>query len=190
MITMRETKLQGVVELVPTRHGDERGFLSETYNAAELARYGIATRFIQDNHSLSRKTGVIRGLHYQVPPFAQAKLVRVTRGRVLDVAVDIRKGSPTYAQWVALELSADKWNQLFIPEGFAHGFATLEPDSELLYKVSSQYSREHDRAIRFDDPQIGVDWQVADMQPIISQRDATAPVLADAENPFEYRAET
>ncbi|MEL6201169.1 MAG: dTDP-4-dehydrorhamnose 3,5-epimerase [Pseudomonadota bacterium] len=188
MITVTETSLPGVVEIVPQRFGDERGFFSETFNPRSLAEHGISIDIVQDNHSMSRAVGVLRGLHYQLPPFEQAKLVRVTRGSVYDVAVDIRKGSPTYGKWVGLELSADKWNQLLVPAGFAHGFITLEPDTEMMYKVSSFYSREHDRAIRFDDPSIGVDWPMDASQVIVSEKDANAPLLADADNTFHYES--
>ena len=171
----------GVLEVRPPRFADERGFFSETWSEAAFRDAGIATVFVQDNHSLSRHTGVLRGLHYQVPPFAQEKLVRVTRGAVFDVAVDIRKGSPTFGQWVAARLSADEWNQILVPRGFAHGFLTLEPDTEVQYKVSAPYSRDHDRAIRFDDPAIGIDWPLPSAELVLSERDRAAPMLADAE---------
>lgn len=186
MIDVRKTALPGVLELVPDRFGDDRGFFSETYKSSVLAEQGVEIDFMQDNHSLSREVGVLRGLHYQLPPFAQDKLVRVTRGRVLDVAVDIRKGSPNYGKWVSVELSAKDWNQLLVPKGFAHGFLTLEPDTEFLYKVSAPYSREHDRGIRFDDPQIGVDWQSDHSGFILSDKDRNAPLLADADNTFTF----
>ena len=186
MIEVRKTALPGVLELVPDRFGDDRGFFSETYKSSVLAEQGIEIDFMQDNHSLSREVGVLRGLHYQLPPFAQDKLVRVTRGKVLDVAVDIRKGSPNYGKWVSVELSAKDWNQLLVPKGFAHGFLTLEPDTEFLYKVSAPYSREHDRGIRFDDPQIGVDWQSDHSGFNLSDKDHNAPLLADADNTFTF----
>ncbi|MEO1701400.1 MAG: dTDP-4-dehydrorhamnose 3,5-epimerase [Pseudomonadota bacterium] len=186
MVAVTPTQLPGVYEIVPKRFEDERGFFSETFNPRALAEHGISIDVVQDNHSLSRAVGVLRGLHYQLPPFAQDKLVRVTRGRVFDVAVDIRKGSPHFGQWVGVELSADKWNQLLVPAGFAHGFVTLEPDSEMIYKVSAFYSREHDRAIRFDDPTIGVDWQIDVSTVVISEKDLSAPLLADADNTFQY----
>lgn len=175
-----------LIEVIPDRHGDERGFFSETYNKAVWSAGGIAVDFIQDNHSLSRETGTLRGLHFQTPPMAQAKLVRVSRGRAFDVAVDIRSGSPSYRQWVGIELSADKGNQLFIPAGFAHGFLTLEPDTEFLYKVTAPYSRPHDRSVRFDDPDIAIDWPVPVNPDGLSQKDRDAGRLADTETGFFY----
>ena len=176
--------LEGVVEIIPKRFGDARGFFSETYNEAVLEAHGITARFCQDSHSYSKEKGVLRGLHYQLPPFAQDKLVQVTRGSVLDVVVDIRKGSPTYAQWVSVVLSADKGNQLFVPKGFAHGFVTLKPDTEFVYKVSAFYAPNHDRAIRFDDPEIGIEWPDDPSYFIISDKDRHAPLLTDADNSF------
>jgi dTDP-4-dehydrorhamnose 3,5-epimerase len=181
MVEVRPTALQGVVEILPRKLGDERGFFSETYNARAFSECGVDAAFVQDNHSLSGSAGVLRGLHYQLPPKAQAKLVRVVRGRIYDVAVDIRKGSPTFANWVAVELSAEKWNQLFVPAGFAHGFVTLEPDTEVLYKVTDYYSPEHDRSIRFDDPEIGIEWPLGGGEPQLSARDRAAPLLAGAD---------
>jgi dTDP-4-dehydrorhamnose 3,5-epimerase len=172
--------LEGVFEIRPQRHLDERGFFSEVWRADLLAEAGIRTRFVQDNHSYSRSRGVLRGLHYQLAPSAQAKLVRVTRGSIFDVAVDIRRASPTFGQWVGLVVSAMEWNQILIPEGFAHGFVTLEPDCEVLYKASAPYDRARDRAIRFDDPQIGIDWPVDAQALVISEKDAAAPFLRDA----------
>ena len=137
--------------------------------------------FVQDNHSLSRKAGVLRGLHYQLPPFAQDKLVRVISGAILDVAVDIRKSSPTFGRWLALEVSAKRWNQILVPKGFAHGFVTLVPDTEVIYKVTERYAPECDRSIRFDDPAIGIDWRVSAADVTLSDKDRNAPLLADAE---------
>lgn len=184
---VRRTKLDGVVEITPQRHGDDRGFFSEVYNAGALAEHGIVVDFCQDNHSLSRQKGVLRGLHYQTDPFAQDKLVRVSRGAVFDVAVDIRQGSPTYGQWESVILTAQKGNQLFVPRGFAHGFLTLEPDTEFLYKVSNYYARECDRVIRFDDPSINVDWPGDRADFILSQKDRDAPPLGQADNSFFYQ---
>lgn len=186
MVEVRATALDGVLEIVPRRFDDERGFFSETFNAKALAAHGIEVDFVQDNHSLSRQAGVLRGLHYQQPPFAQDKLVRVTRGSVFDVAVDIRKGSPTFGRWIGLTLSADKWNQLFVPKGFAHGFLTLEPDTEFLYKVTDYYSAKDDRAIRYDDPAIGIDWPMPPGRIMTSAKDRKAPLLAEADNDFAY----
>lgn len=186
MIDVRQTGLEGVLEIVPNRFEDERGFFSETFNARALAEHGIMLSFVQDNHSLSRRAGVLRGLHYQAPPCAQDKLVRVAHGSVFDVAVDIRKGSPTFGQWVGVTLSAQAWNQLLIPKGFAHGFLTLEPDTEFLYKVSDFYSAEHDRSIRYDDPAIAIDWPLPAERITLSAKDRNAPLLAEADNEFRY----
>lgn len=186
MPEFRETALPGVIEIVADRFGDERGFFSETWNEPAWQAGGVDVPFVQDNHSLSGPVGVLRGLHFQTPPFAQAKLVRVTHGAVFDVAVDIRKGSPTYGQWVGVEISAVKWNQLFIPAGFAHGFVTLEPETQFLYKVSAPYSREHDRSIRFDDPAIGIDWPGDRERFILSAKDRDAPLLADCDTGFFF----
>lgn len=181
MVEVRATRLEGVVEIRPRKFGDDRGFFSETYSAEIFAARGIGPEFVQDNHSFSAAAGVLRGLHYQLPPKAQGKLVRVLRGRIFDVAVDIRRGSPTFAQWVALELSAESWNQVFVPPGFAHGFLTLQPDTEVLYKVTDYYSPEHDRSIRFDDAEIGIEWPLGGAQPQLSAKDQAAPLLADAQ---------
>lgn len=181
MHDVRPLELAGVCEIMPGRSTDSRGFFSETYSAPAFARMGIDLAFVQDNHSLSKSAGVLRGLHYQLPPFAQDKLVRVTRGAILDVAVDIRKASPTFGKWLSLELSAEKWNQILVPAGFAHGFVTLLPDTEVLYKVTQPYSRAHERAIRFDDPEIGIDWRTAPDAIVLSDKDRAAPLLADAE---------
>lgn len=183
---IRHTGLTGVLEIIPSRHGDERGYFCETYNANRLREHGIELSFCQDNCSYSRDRGVLRGLHYQKDPFAQDKLVRVVRGSVFDVAVDIRIGSPTYGKWIGIELSADKWNQLLVPRGFAHGFVTLEPDTEFLYKVTSHYSPEHDRSIRFDDPAIGIDWPFPADKLMLSTKDRNAPPLSGADNDFVY----
>ncbi|NMA98067.1 MAG: dTDP-4-dehydrorhamnose 3,5-epimerase [Phyllobacteriaceae bacterium] len=139
-ISIRQTELAGVLEIKAQPHGDDRGSFCEVWNQEAFARHGIDTAFVQDNHSVSRQRGVLRGLHYQLPPFAQARLVRVARGSIFDVAVDIRPGSPSFGKWVGVELSATRWNQLFVPAGYAHGFVTLEPDSEVIYKVSRPYS--------------------------------------------------
>ena len=184
MVEVRALDLDGVVEIRPARHADDRGFFSETWNKARWREAGIDADFVQDNHSLSRQRGVLRGLHYQAPPMAQAKLVRVTRGAVFDVAVDIRSGSPSFGRWASTTLSADRWNQLFIPAGFAHGFLTLEPGSEVEYKVSAPYSPDHDRAIRFDDPDIAIDWPIAPGEIILSDKDRAAPRLADVNTGF------
>lgn len=181
MSEIHPTRLEGVLEIVPARFGDTRGFFSETYNATRLAEAGIDLIFVQDNHSLSARRGVLRGLHYQLPPRAQDKLVRVVRGAIFDVAVDIRRGSPTFAQWVGVELSAEKWNQLLVPKGFAHGFVTLTENTEVVYKVTDYYSPEHDRSIRYDDPDIAIDWPVAADQLQLSDKDRAAARLATVE---------
>ena len=186
MLEVRKLELDDVLEILPKKHGDERGFFSETYNDKVFAEAGIRAEFCQDNHSLSRDLGVLRGLHYQLPPRAQDKLVRVTCGAIFDVAVDIRRGSPTFGRWVGLEVSAEKWNQIFVPKGFAHGFVTLAADTEVQYKVTDYYSPEHDRSIRFDDPAIGIDWPVASDAITLSAKDAAAPLLADAETGFVF----
>lgn len=181
MIDVRQTGLEGVVEIVPRKIGDSRGFFSEVYNANVFRDAGIDLVFVQDNHSLSVQRGVLRGLHYQLPPRAQDKLVRVARGAILDVAVDIRRSSPTFGQWVAVELSAQKWNQLLVPKGFAHGFVTLTENAEVLYKVTDVYSAAHDRAIRFDDPRIAVRWPGEAEGLILSEKDRKAPSLDEAD---------
>ena len=180
------TRLEGVVVVVPARHGDERGFFSESWNRRTMEAHGLSIDFVQDNHSVSARKGTVRGLHYQTPPHAQAKLVRCGRGALLDVAVDIRKGSPTFGQWVAEELTAENGRQLLVPEGFAHGFVTLSDDTEIVYKCSDYYAPECDRAIRFDDPTIGVDWGIDRAAAVLSEKDAGAPVLADADLPFVW----
>lgn len=171
----------GVREVRPARYSDERGFFSEVWNAARWAEQGLDLAFVQDNHSLSRGTGVLRGLHYQVPPFAQQKLVRVTRGAVFDVALDIRRSSPTFGQWVSATLSAAEWNQLLIPAGFAHGFMTLEEETEVQYKVTAPYSAPHDRAIRWNDPALAIEWPASGAELTLSPKDRAAPLLAEAE---------
>lgn len=180
MVEIRNLGLEGVLEIVPRKFGDDRGFFSETYNAVEFDKAGLSLEFVQDNHSYSASKGVLRGLHYQLPPRAQDKLVRVVRGAILDVAIDIRRGSPTFGKWVALEVSAAKWNQILVPKGFAHGFVTLTDDTEVIYKVTDLYSPEHDRSIRFDDPQIAIDWPFPASGLTLSEKDRNAPFLADA----------
>ena len=178
---VRPLELEGLLEISPRKFGDDRGFFSETYNAKSFAEAGIDLTFVQDNHSCSAAKSVVRGLHYQLSPFAQDKLVRVTRGAILDVAVDIRKSSPTFGKWVALEVSAEKWNQFLVPKGFAHGFMTLVENTEVIYKVTNYYSPEHDRSIRFDDPAIGIDWPIASSGVQRSDKDQKAPLFAEAE---------
>ncbi|WP_354492146.1 dTDP-4-dehydrorhamnose 3,5-epimerase [Mesorhizobium robiniae] len=181
MLEIRPLGLDGVLEIVPKRFGDARGFFIETYNAERFSDAGIDLRFVQDNHSYSAAAGVLRGLHYQLPPRAQDKLLRVVRGRIFDVAVDIRRVSKTFGKYVALEISAEKGNQILVPKGFAHGFVTLVPDTEVLYKVTDTYSPEHDRSIRFDDPDIGIEWPSTAGGFQLSDKDLKATTLAAAE---------
>lgn len=178
---VRPLGLEGVFEIIPRKFGDDRGFFSETYNKKALAEVGIDLDFVQDNHSYSSTKGVVRGLHYQLSPFQQEKLVRVTRGAILDVTLDIRKSSPTFGKWISLEVSAEKWNQILVPKGFAHGFITLTEDTEVIYKVTDYYSPEHDRSIRFDDPAIGISWPIPATGVQLSSKDEKAPLLANAE---------
>ncbi|MHA6731487.1 dTDP-4-dehydrorhamnose 3,5-epimerase [Devosia sp. A369] len=173
--------MAGVLEIQAQQHGDERGSFCEVWSAEDFARHGISIAFVQDNHSVSRQRGVMRGLHYQLPPFAQAKLVRVARGAIFDVAADIRPSSSTFGQWVGVELSAACWNQLLVPAGYAHGFVTIEPDTEVIYKVSQPYSREHERAIRFDDPCLAIAWPVLAADMLFSDKDSLAPTLDAAD---------
>lgn len=169
--------------LQPPRFGDHRGFFGETYSRLKYAEMGIDSEFVQDNHSLSHAVGTLRGLHFQVPPAPQGKLVRCGRGAIFDVAVDIRRGSPTYGQWEGYELSAENGHQLYVPVGFAHGFVTLEPDSEIVYKCTDYYAPETEGAVRWDS--CGIDWPLPG-DPILSDKDAIAPVLADFDSPFVY----
>ena len=178
------TAIPAVKIVTPKKHGDARGFFSETYSKAAFDAAGLDFVFVQDNHSLSATAGTLRGLHFQAPPFAQAKLVRVARGRVLDVAVDIRRASPTFGRHVAIELSAENWRQALIPVGFAHAFITLEPDCEVLYKTTAPYSPAHDRGIAWDDPDIGVEWPIAPGGPTLSDKDRRWPRLKDAPDLF------
>lgn len=181
MLDVEKTPLEGVLIIRPKRFGDHRGFFSETYNRQLFSNVGIGAEFVQDNHSFSKQKGVLRGLHYQLHPNAQGKLVRVTRGRVFDVAVDIRKSSPTFMQWTGIELSAENWTQFYIPPGFAHGFLTLEDDCEFLYKVTDFYAPTCDRSIRFDDPDIAIDWPLDTSNLVLSDKDMNAPFLKDAD---------
>jgi dTDP-4-dehydrorhamnose 3,5-epimerase len=184
-IDVNHAAIAGVVQITPSRFGDHRGFFAETYSRRGFAGLGVDVEFVQDNHSLSAAVGTVRGLHFQSPPHAQAKLVRCGRGAIFDVTVDIRRGSPTYGQWVGYELSANNGAQLFIPVGFAHGFATLEPNSEIIYKCSDYYAPETEGALQWNDPIIGIDWPVM-CDAILSDKDAVAPQLADLDSPFEF----
>lgn len=178
--------LQGVLVLTPARFMDARGFFSESWNQKLLAGHGIRIDFVQDNHSLSKHKGTVRGLHFQTPPHAQAKLVRCGRGALWDVAVDIRTGSPTYGQHFGTELSAENGRQLLIPAGFAHGFITLQDDTEIVYKCSDYYAPDCDRALAHDDPAIGIEWGGSRAKRILSEKDASAPALAAVTSPFIY----
>ena len=173
------------IVITPRRFGDDRGWFSETYHARRLAEHGIANDFCQDNQSLTRAPNTLRGLHFQRPPHAQAKLVRCLAGSIFDVAVDIRRGSPTFGRWVAVELSAENGRQLFIPVGYAHGFLTLEPDSMVAYKVDDFYSAECDTGVAWDDPDIAVDWPL-DGAPQLSAKDSALPPLAALDAGFDY----
>lgn len=179
--------LAGLLLIEPTRIGDMRGFFSETFRADRFEAAAGPARFVQENHSLSARRGTVRGLHYQRAPRAQGKLVRVTRGAILDIAVDIRSGSPTFGRYVAIELSAENWRQLWLPEGFLHGFCTLCDDVEVVYKVTDYYSREHDAGVRWDDPDIGIAWPVSAEGAQLSDKDRTAPLLREIGPQFAFQ---
>ena len=182
---VRETALPGVVVLEPQRFGDARGFFSESWNQRRMEDAGLHVTFVQDNHSMSSAVGTLRGLHFQAPPHAQAKLVRCGRGRLFDVAVDIRKGSPTYGQWFGEELSFENGRQLLVPDGFLHGFVTREPMTEIIYKCSDHYAPAADGTVRWDT--CGIDWGL-EGEPVLSEKDAAAPALADFDSPFVWEA--
>jgi dTDP-4-dehydrorhamnose 3,5-epimerase len=179
------TAIPDVKLVYPTRHGDARGFFSETWNRRTFEAAGVAADWVQDNHAFSVERGVLRGLHYQVAPAAQTKLVRVARGAVFDVAVDLRRASPTYGKHVAVTLSAEDWNQLLVPRGFAHGYCTLEPDTEVLYKVDALYSAAHERGIRWDDPDLAIAWPIAAAETRLSDKDLRLPGFAGLPPQFE-----
>lgn len=181
---IEDTILPGIRILTPRRFGDHRGFFSESWNRRTMEENGLHFDFVQDNHSLSERSGTLRGLHFQVPPHAQAKLVRCGRGRLFDVVVDIRKGSPTYGRWLGVELSFENGCQLLMPEGFAHGFVTREPETEIIYKCTDYYAPDADGAIRWDS--CGIDWGLEGQAPILSEKDAAAPALAEFDSPFVY----
>jgi dTDP-4-dehydrorhamnose 3,5-epimerase len=172
--------------LIPKKHGDARGFFSETFSNKALKDLGLDLEFVQDNHSLSANKGVLRGLHYQLAPKAQAKLVRVVHGAILDVAVDIRRGSPTFGHHVSAIISAENWRQILVPVGFAHGFVTLEPETQVIYKVTDYYSPNHERGILWNDPQLGIDWKTDSSQTILSERDKVHPLLKNQSDLFDY----
>jgi dTDP-4-dehydrorhamnose 3,5-epimerase len=177
------TALPGVLIVTPARHGDDRGWFSETWNGPRMAQAGIALDWVQDNHSFSAQPGTLRGLHYQKPPHAQAKLVRCSRGAILDVAVDARRGSPTYGHWVGVELTAQNHRQLLIPAGFLHGFVTRAPETEVQYKCSDIYAPDCDGAVRWDS--LGIDWGLSG-DPVLSAKDRVAPAFAGWESPFVW----
>lgn len=182
---IEETPLPGVLILTPKRFGDARGFFSESWNKKLLAENGIDMDFVQDNHSVSEAVGTVRGLHFQAPPDAQDKLVRCGQGALFDVAVDIRKGSPTYGKWFGIELTAENGKQLLIPAGFLHGFSTRAPHTEIIYKCTDYYSPTADGGVRFDDPDIGIAWGLTG-DAVLSEKDAAAPLLKDFDSPFTW----
>ncbi len=184
--TIEQTPLPGVVVIIPARFSDHRGFFSESYSAKAFADHGITSQFVQENHSLSVSQGTIRGLHFQAPPHAQDKLVRCGNGVLFDVAVDIRKGSPTYGQWFGVELSFENGKQLLVPAGYAHGFVTRAPETEVIYKCSDYYAPETEGAVAWNDPQVGIDWGLGDIAPVLSEKDAIAPALVDLNSPFIF----
>lgn len=180
---VEKTELPGVLILTPARFGDQRGFFSESWNRQRMEEHGITLDFVQDNHSMSEKTGTLRGLHFQAPPHAQDKLVRCGRGALFDVAVDVRSGSPTYGKWVGVELSFENGKQLLVPAGFLHGFVTLQPMTEIVYKCSDYYNASADGAVRWDS--CGIDWPLSG-DPILSAKDEAAVALADFDSPFTW----
>ncbi len=184
MLLVEDTAIPGIKIITPMKHGDARGFFSEVYKQSEWRVRGVDVEFVQENHSYSQPAGTLRGLHFQIAPSAQAKLIRVVRGSVLDVAVDIRRSSPTFGSHVAIELSAGNWRQLFVPVGFAHGFVTLEADTEVLYKVSALYTPEHERGLAWNDPDLKIDWPLTEHQLLLSSRDGNWPRLRDLPEAF------
>ena len=177
-----DTDLEGVFLIEPDVYEDARGFFTESYNREKFALLGIDVEFVQDNHSYSAAAGTVRGLHYQLEPAAQTKLVRVVQGAIYDVVVDIRRQSPTFGRWVGVILSADNYRQLYVPKGFAHGFCTLVPHTHVMYKVDAYYSPEHDRGIRWDDPELGIPWPTT--KAVLSEKDAKHPGFREAEINF------
>jgi dTDP-4-dehydrorhamnose 3,5-epimerase len=188
-VIVERARIPDVKLLRMPRFHDPRGFFSETFSRRGLEEAGIDCEFVQDNHSFSAFRGVVRGLHFQIPPFAQHKLVRVVRGSILDIAVDLRQLSPTYGWHVKQLIRAEDWTQLFIPAGFAHGFCTLEAETEVLYKVSTYYSPAHDRGIRWDDPALGIDWPIRADEALLSDKDRRLPAMAESPAYFRYGVE-
>lgn len=183
---IEKTALEGVLLLTPKRFGDHRGYFSESWNRSVMDAAGLAFDWVQDNHSFSVQAGTVRGLHFQAAPHAQDKLVRCGRGALFDVAVDIRRGSPTYGGWVGYELTAENGRQLLTPKGFLHGFATLRPDTEILYKCSDYYAPESEGAVRFDS--LDIDWNLGGLEPVLSEKDAAAVPFSDFESPFVWQS--
>jgi len=179
-------EIPDVKVVTPKKHGDHRGFFSETYTHRAFSAAGVTPQFVQDNHAFSAAKGTVRGLHFQTPPFAQDKLVRVIKGAILDVAVDLRHGSPTYGKHAAARLSADAWNQIFVPIGFAHGLLTLAPDTEVLYKVSNYYSPQHDMGLLWNDPALDIAWGIEPEAAQLSAKDKIQPKLAELPVYFRY----
>ncbi len=188
MACLPHMEISGLIHLEPRKFSDHRGFFSEVYNRQRLSELGFERDFVQDNQSLSHAAGTVRGMHFQSPPFAQDKLVRVLRGAILDVAVDLRVGSPTFGDHAAVELSARNWAQLLVPEGFAHGFMTLEPDTEVLYKVSAPYAPAHDHGFFWRDPVVGINWPMTPQAATLSEKDLALPLLSAIVNPFAFGA--
>ena len=184
---VRSTEIPEVKLIRPARYGDHRGFFSEAYNRRALAEAGIDIEFVQDNHAFSKEAGTLRGLHFQAPPHAQAKLLRVLRGAVVDVAVDLRRGSPTYGRHVMAELSADNWTQMLTPGGFAHGVLTLVPDTDLTYKVDAYFAPDHDLGVRWDDPDLAIPWPLPPERIVLSDKDRRQPLLRELPPYFSYR---
>lgn len=187
-IHVETTPIEGLLIVTPDRFGDHRGFFSESYSRSDMAQAGIDIVFVQDNHSLSAKEGTVRGLHFQAPPRAQHKLVRCGKGALFDVAVDIRRGSPTYGHWFGTELSFENGRQLLVPAGFAHGFVTRTPDTEIIYKCSDDYAPETEGALLWNDADIGIDWGISAQSATLSDKDAIATPFADFESPFTHEA--
>jgi len=186
MTEFRALPLEGAYEIIPNKFVDSRGFFSETYNKKLYMNHGILAEFVQNNHSFSVSKGVVRGLHFQVAPHAQDKLLSVTRGSIFDVMVDLRQKSETYKSWIGLEVSAEKWNHVLIPKGFAHGFLTIEDNTEVHYKVSEFYAPEYERSIRFDDPELGIEWSVDFERVTLSEKDRHAPLFSEIESELNF----
>jgi dTDP-4-dehydrorhamnose 3,5-epimerase len=178
--------IDGVFSLIPLKRGDHRGFFSETYNRDAMAAEGVTANFVQDNHVYSASRGVLRGLHFQIPPRAQGKLIRCTRGAIWDICVDIRAKSPTYGKHISVELSAANWKQLWIPPGFAHGYVTLEADCEVIYKVTDVWAPDCERGVAWDDPDLGIDWRLPRADFVLADKDRANPRLAQIDEAFRY----